>query len=89
MPRTPVIVSGFRDNSYSMPKIKAFVNGRVCCHGQWLNQSIYVDEDTGLIIRQPAEMPGDFVDLEDNVLAPAYVELQTNGCLGEIYRRPP
>lgn len=71
-----------------MPRIRAFVNGRVCYHGQWLHQSIYVDEDTGLIIQQPAEMPVDFVDLKDNILAPAYVELQTNGCLGEKHNCP-
>ena len=45
-------------------------------------QSIYVDEETGMIVQQPAEMPTDFVDLKDNVLAPAYLELQTNGSLG-------
>lgn len=65
-----------------MPKIKAFVNGRICFHGRWLMQSIYVDEETGMIVQQPAEMPTDFVDLKDNVLAPAYLELQTNGSLG-------
>ena len=65
-----------------MPRVRAFVNSRQCFQGQWLNQSVYVDEDTGLIIQRPADMPADFVDLKDNILAPAYVELQTNGCLG-------
>ena len=68
--------------SQPMPKIKAFVNGRVCFHDQCPSQSIYVDEETGMIVQQPAEMPTDFVDLKDNVLAPAYLELQTNGSLG-------
>lgn len=65
-----------------MAKIKAFVNGQVCFRGQALNQSVYVDEDTGLVIQQPAEMPSDFVDLKGGLLAPAYLELQTNGCMG-------
>lgn len=65
-----------------MANVKAFINGRICFQGREFNDSIYVDEDTGLIIRQPAEMPSDFVDLEGQLLAPAFVELQTNGCLG-------
>lgn len=65
-----------------MPKVKAFVNGRVCRRGQEIVESIYVDEESGMIIRQPAEMPSDFVDLKGRLLAPAFLELQTNGCLG-------
>lgn len=65
-----------------MAKVKAFINGRVCYQGKELQESIYVDGDTGMIIRQPAEMPSDFVDLEGKLLAPAFIELQTNGCLG-------
>ena len=65
-----------------MPKIKAFVNGRLCFHGRCLSQSVYVDEETGMIVQQPDEMPTDFIDLKDNLLAPAYLELQTNGSLG-------
>ena len=65
-----------------MPKIKAFVNGRVCHRGQEIIESIYVDEESGMIIRQPPEMPSDFVDLQGKLLAPAFLELQTNGCLG-------
>ena len=65
-----------------MAKVKAFINGQTCFHGQALNQSVYVDEQTGLIIQQPAQMPSDFVDLDGHFLAPAYLELQTNGCVG-------
>ena len=65
-----------------MSKAKAFINGRVCLRGQLLHQSVYVDEHTGMIIQQPAEMPTEFVDLKDNVLAPAFLELQTNGSKG-------
>lgn len=65
-----------------MSKIKAFINGRVCLQGKELNETVYVDGDTGMIIRQPAEMPTEFVDLKGRLLAPAFLELQTNGCLG-------
>ena len=65
-----------------MVKVKAFINGRICFQGKELQESIYVNEDTGMIVRQPAEMPSDFVDLKGNLLAPAYLELQTNGLLG-------
>ena len=65
-----------------MSRVKAFINGRVSLHGKELSESVYVDEDTGMIIRQPAEMPSKFVDLEGSLLAPAFLELQTNGCLG-------
>lgn len=65
-----------------MPKVKAFINGRVCYRGQEINESVYVDEGSGMIIRQPAEMPSDFVDLKGRLCVPAFLEMQTNGCLG-------
>ena len=65
-----------------MAKVKAFINGQTCLHGRTLRQTVYVDEQTGLIIPQPAQMPKDFVDLNGRILAPAYLELQTNGCVG-------
>ena len=65
-----------------MARTTAFINGRVCFRGKEINESVYIDEDTGMIIRQPAEMPSGFVDLRGRLLAPAFLELQTNGCLG-------
>ena len=65
-----------------MAKVKAFINGRICFQGKELRESIYVDEGSGMILRQPAKMPEDFVDLKGRLLAPAYLELQTNGILG-------
>lgn len=47
-----------------MVKIKAFVNGRVCLDGRFVDETIYVDEGTGLIIHKPDETPEDFVDLK-------------------------
>lgn len=65
-----------------MAKVKAFINGRICFQGKEWQETIYVNESTGMIMRQPAEMPSDFVDLKGKLLAPAYLELQTNGGLG-------
>ncbi|KAL8827454.1 MAG: hypothetical protein Q9191_003179 [Dirinaria sp. TL-2023a] len=62
-----------------MAKVKAFINGRICFQGKEWQETIYVNESTGTIMRQPAEMPSDFVDLKGKLLAPAYIELQTNG----------
>ena len=74
---------GIPISSYNlMANVKAFINGQICFHGQALNQTVYVDKQTGLIISQPAQMPSDFVDLNGALLAPAYLELQTNGCVG-------
>lgn len=65
-----------------MPKIKTFVNGRVCRRGQEVIESIYVDEESGMIVRQPTEEPSNSINLQGRLLAPAFLELQTNGCLG-------
>lgn len=70
-----------------MVKIKAFVNGRVCLDGRFVDETIYVDEGTGLIIHKPDETPEDFVDLKGGMLCPAFIELQTNGALGFHFTR--
>ncbi len=45
---------------------------------------IFVDRDTGLISRGPASAIDamETIDLENRILAPAFLELQTNGCVG-------
>ena len=68
--------------SLVMARLKAFINGCVCFQGRQIEATVYIDQDSGLITSQPAEMPTDFVDLKGGILAPAYIDLQTNGCLG-------
>lgn len=41
-----------------------------------------MDLDTGCIVPEPDEDPLSFVDMQNHILAPAYQELQINGCLG-------
>ena len=62
--------------------IKAFINGRICRRGKEIKETIFVDHDSGLIVREPKEGPGETIDLNDRFLAPSFLELQTNGCLG-------
>ena len=65
-----------------MAKLKGFINGKICVSGRMVEEAIYVDEETGLIVPKPDEMPQQFVDLEGAMIAPAFIELQTNGALG-------
>ena len=41
-----------------------------------------VSDDTGLILPRTGYIGGDAVDLEDGIIAPGFLELQTNGLLG-------
>ncbi|KAI4198686.1 MAG: hypothetical protein LQ346_002706 [Caloplaca aetnensis] len=45
---------------------------------------IFVDRDTGLISRSPPSATDaiETIDLQNRILAPAFLELQTNGCVG-------
>lgn len=70
-----------------MAPILALTNGRVCYHGTFQNFPVYVDTSTGLIIPLPPptsniESETQTVDLQGRILAPAFLELQTNGALG-------
>ncbi|KAL8940164.1 MAG: hypothetical protein Q9216_002952 [Gyalolechia sp. 2 TL-2023] len=63
--------------------ILALVNARLCHHGALLPpQSVFVDTSTGLILSHPATSDFETLDLHDRILAPAFLELQTNGCVG-------
>ena len=65
-----------------MPPIVAFINAAVCVGGKSYAQSIYVDLDSGLIVPPPSEAGAHVQDLDGLILAPAFLELQTNGCAG-------
>lgn len=67
---------------FIMARIRAFTNGRVCARGREKLRDFYVDLDTGCIVPEPDEDPLSFVDMQNHILAPAYQELQINGCLG-------
>ncbi|KAG8630650.1 hypothetical protein KVT40_002269 [Elsinoe batatas] len=59
-----------------------FLNCRLCVDGKLLRDQFVVSDDTGLILPRTGYIGGDAVDLEDGIIAPGFLELQTNGLLG-------
>lgn len=49
-----------------------------------LHSTIFIDDDTGLIAHPPSIAINAIktIDLQNRILAPAFLELQTNGCVG-------
>ena len=65
-----------------MSDILAFINGYICLGGKLYERPLYVDLESGRIVDKPDVDVGDIVDLHGQVIAPAFLELQTNGCAG-------
>ena len=65
-----------------MARIRAFTNARVCSRGKEILQDFYVNLDTGCIVSELYEDPTSVIDMQNSIVAPAYQELQINGCLG-------
>ncbi|CAD6574215.1 MAG: hypothetical protein ASARMPRED_006603 [Alectoria sarmentosa] len=66
-----------------MVRIRAFINARICAHGRETLQDFYVDLDTGYIVKEePSERSSSVIDMHNRLIAPAFQELQINGCLG-------
>lgn len=59
-----------------------FLNCRLCIGGKLIADQMVVSDDTGLILPRTGYIGGDAVDLEDGIIAPGFLELQTNGLLG-------
>ncbi|GAM89481.1 hypothetical protein ANO11243_075200 [Dothideomycetidae sp. 11243] len=59
-----------------------FLNCRLCIDGQLVRDQFVVSDDSGLILPRTGYIGGDAVDLEDAIIAPGFLELQTNGVLG-------
>ncbi|KAL8730270.1 MAG: hypothetical protein Q9166_004153 [cf. Caloplaca sp. 2 TL-2023] len=62
-------------------------NARICHHGSLTyKDEIYVDGFTGRFMGSPTEFQRvtdlETVDMNNKIIAPAFIELQTNGCLG-------
>ena len=63
--------------------IIAFTNSRICYHGNLLPpQSVYFDTSSGLIVPPSTTSDVECINLKNRILAPAFLELQTNGCVG-------
>ncbi|GAB7352817.1 hypothetical protein MBLNU459_g3432t1 [Dothideomycetes sp. NU459] len=59
-----------------------FMNCRLCVGGELIEDQLVVSDDTGLILPRTGYIGGDAVDLEEGIIAPGFLELQTNGLLG-------
>ncbi len=59
-----------------------FVNGRICRNGELVEDQFVASEETGEFLKRTGYIGGEAVDLEDGIVAPGYLELQTNGMLG-------
>ena len=60
------------------------VNGRFCREGELVEDRLVISEETGLIVRKTGQgfIGGDAVDLDENIVAPGFLDLQMNGMLG-------
>ena len=67
-----------------LPKMSftSFMNGFLAIGGELISDQLVVSEDTGLILPRTGYIGGDAVDLEEAIIAPGLLELQTNGLLG-------
>jgi N-acetylglucosamine-6-phosphate deacetylase len=60
-----------------------FTNCRLCINGELVEgERLVVSEDTGLILEGTGFIGGEIVDLDDAIIAPGFLELQTNGVNG-------
>ncbi|KAF1817627.1 Metallo-dependent hydrolase, partial [Eremomyces bilateralis CBS 781.70] len=59
-----------------------FTNCRLCINGKLVEDQFVVSEDTGKILHRTGYIGGEIVDLEEGIIAPGFLELQTNGVNG-------
>jgi len=61
----------------------SFLNCRLCRNGEIVEgEQLVVSDDTGDILHRTGYIGGDAVDVEDGIIAPGFLELQTNGLRG-------
>lgn len=61
----------------------SFFNCRLCRNGELVEgERLVVSDDTGDILYPTGYIGGDAVDLEGGIIAPGFLELQTNGLRG-------
>ncbi|PVI05691.1 carbohydrate esterase family 9 protein [Periconia macrospinosa] len=59
-----------------------FTNGRYILDGQLVEDHLVISDETGRILKREGYIGGEAVDLEDNIIAPGFLELHTNGANG-------
>jgi N-acetylglucosamine-6-phosphate deacetylase len=56
-----------------------FTNARYVLGGELVEDHLVISDDTGYILKREGYVGGDVVDLDDNIIAPGFLELHTNG----------
>lgn len=60
-----------------------FVNCRLCVDGEIIEgNQLVTSEETGAILKRTGYIGGEIEDVDDNIIAPGFLELQTNGMIG-------
>ncbi|KAF2017133.1 carbohydrate esterase family 9 protein [Aaosphaeria arxii CBS 175.79] len=59
-----------------------FTNCRYVVDGGLVDDHLVISDETGLILKRDGYIGGEAVDLEDNIIAPGFLELHTNGVKG-------
>lgn len=59
-----------------------FTNCRYCLNGELVEDHLVISDDNGTILKRTGYIGGEVVDLEDSIIAPGFLELQTNGVNG-------
>ncbi|PSN68984.1 Metallo-dependent hydrolase [Corynespora cassiicola Philippines] len=59
-----------------------FTNCRYVLNGELIEDHLVISDETGLILKREGYIGGEAVDLDDNIIAPGFLELHTNGANG-------
>lgn len=59
-----------------------FTNCRYALDGQLVEDHLVISDETGLILKREGYIGGEAVDLDDNIVAPGFLELHANGANG-------
>ncbi|KAL6710675.1 hypothetical protein ACN47E_007732 [Coniothyrium glycines] len=59
-----------------------FTNCRYILNGELVDDHLVISDESGLILKREGYIGGEAVDLDDNIIAPGFLELHTNGANG-------
>ncbi|KAF2741025.1 Metallo-dependent hydrolase [Polyplosphaeria fusca] len=59
-----------------------FTNGRYILNGEIVDDHLVISDESGLILKREGYIGGEAVDLDDNIIAPGFLELHSNGAKG-------
>ncbi|KAF1978079.1 Metallo-dependent hydrolase [Bimuria novae-zelandiae CBS 107.79] len=59
-----------------------FTNARYVLNGELVEDHLVISDETGKILKREGYIGGEAVDLDDNIIAPGFLELHTNGANG-------